>query len=54
MLQIKTIIDNSASKFDKEVNKALADGWTLTRRLAGPKPSLVCYLGRAVHDLQRL
>lgn len=36
MLQIKTVIDNSASKFDEEVNKALADGWTLTRRLAGP------------------
>lgn len=35
MLQIKTVIDNSASKFDEEVNAALADGWTLTRRLAG-------------------
>jgi hypothetical protein len=37
MLQIKTIIDNIASEFDKEVNEALAKGWTLTRRCLVPE-----------------
>lgn len=32
MIEIKTITDNTAYFFDKEVNKALADGWNLVRR----------------------
>lgn len=32
MLQIKTIYYRIASEFDEEVNAALAEGWTLTRR----------------------
>ena len=32
MLQIKTIRETDAADFDIEVNHALADGWTLTRR----------------------
>lgn len=32
MLQIKTIYEQSAPKFDEGVNTALADGWHLTRR----------------------
>lgn len=35
MLQIKTIRNADPSAFDEAVNAALADGWTLTRRLAG-------------------
>lgn len=36
MLQIKTIRNADPSAFDEAVNAALADGWTLTRRLSGP------------------
>ena len=36
MLQIKTIHTQSATDFDERVNEALADGWTLARRLTGP------------------
>jgi hypothetical protein len=32
MLQIKTIKEKTPEHFDKLVNEALADGWTLTRR----------------------
>lgn len=32
MKQIKTIIDKSASAFDKEVNQALREGWELVKR----------------------
>lgn len=32
MLQIKTIYDKYSDDFDRRVNEALADGWTLTRR----------------------
>ena len=32
MLEIKTIINNSAASFDRELNAALADGWELVRR----------------------
>lgn len=32
MIQIKTVIDLSSVRFDKEVNAALADGWELVRR----------------------
>lgn len=32
MLQIKTIYDKYSDDFDRRVNAALADGWTLTRR----------------------
>jgi hypothetical protein len=32
MKQIKTIYDGAQKEFDKRVNEALADGWTLTRR----------------------
>lgn len=32
MKQIKTIYNRSANAFDEEVNQALKDGWTLTRR----------------------
>ena len=35
MLQIKTIKETDPDRFDKRVNEALADGWTLSRRLAG-------------------
>lgn len=36
MLQIKTIKHPDPERFDDKVNEALADGWNLTRRLAGP------------------
>lgn len=36
MLQIKTIKHQNPERFDYKVNVALADGWTLTRRLTGP------------------
>ena len=36
MLQIKTIRHPDPDYFDTQVNEALADGWTLTRRLTGP------------------
>lgn len=32
MLQIKTVIDKVANRFDDRVNAALADGWELVRR----------------------
>ena len=32
MLEIKTIVANSPTYFDREVNKALAEGWELVRR----------------------
>ena len=32
MLEIRTIVNNSASSFDLELNAALADGWELVRR----------------------
>lgn len=32
MLQIKTICENDPAEFDKQVNAAIADGWTLTKR----------------------
>lgn len=35
MLQIKTIRRVDPCEFDEAVNAALADGWTLTRRLTG-------------------
>lgn len=35
MLQIKTIRDKDPAAFDEAVNTALADGWTLARRLTG-------------------
>lgn len=35
MLQIKTIKATFPRDFDQQVNEALADGWTLTRRLTG-------------------
>ena len=37
MLQIKTIKHQDPERFDDRVNEALADGWTLVRRLAGPE-----------------
>ena len=37
MLQIKTVFEKEADKFDKRVNAALIDGWQLTRRLTGPE-----------------
>lgn len=36
MLQIKTIRNTDPAAFDDAVNAALAEGWILTRRLAGP------------------
>ncbi len=36
MLQIKTIKRQNPELFDMAVNEALADGWTLARRLTGP------------------
>ena len=36
MLQIKTLKHPNPERFDEIVNEALADGWTLTRRLTGP------------------
>lgn len=36
MLQIKTIRRADPCEFDEAVNKALLEGWTLTRRLTGP------------------
>lgn len=36
MLQIKTIRNTDPAAFDEAVNTALAEGWTLTRRLTGP------------------
>ena len=32
MLEIKTITENTSLRFDREVNKALSEGWELTRR----------------------
>ena len=32
MIEIKTIIANSPAYFDREVNKALTEGWELVRR----------------------
>ena len=32
MKQIKTVCNPSTEPFDNEVNAALADGWTLTKR----------------------
>lgn len=42
MLQIKTIKDrlDNAEDFDKEVNTALAEGWTLTKREVLPPADL--------------
>lgn len=37
MLQIKTIYKASAAEFDKEVNEALADGWSISRRTFDPQ-----------------
>ena len=37
MLQIKTIKRKGPDTFDEAVNEALADGWTLSRRLTGPE-----------------
>lgn len=37
MLQIKTVFEKEAEKFDKRVNAALIDGWHLMRRLSGPE-----------------
>lgn len=34
MLQIKTIMEQNPETFDREVNKALAEGWRIVRRLA--------------------
>lgn len=36
MLQIKTIKRQDPELFDMAVNEALAEGWTLSRRLTGP------------------
>ena len=36
MLQIKTIKEPDPNVFDDTVNRALAEGWTLARRLTGP------------------
>lgn len=36
MIQIKTIRRADPCEFDEAVNEALAEGWTLTRRLTGP------------------
>ena len=35
MLQIKTVKETNPETFDEKVNAALAEGWTLTRRLTG-------------------
>ena len=32
MLEIKTITENTALRFDREVNRALSEGWELVRR----------------------
>ena len=32
MLEIKTITENTALRFDREVNKALSEGWEIVRR----------------------
>jgi hypothetical protein len=32
MLQIKTICENDPAEFDRQVNNAIAEGWTLTKR----------------------
>lgn len=37
MLQIKTIYKNDPVRFDAEVNEAIADGWTLSRRTFDPQ-----------------
>lgn len=37
MKQIKTIYSRSSNAFDEEVNLALKDGWTLTRRTFDPE-----------------
>ena len=48
MLQIKTIRNTDPAAFDEAVNAALADGWTLTRRLTGPGPDFVAEMEREV------
>lgn len=40
MLQIKTIYRRSAAEFDKDVNEALADGWSISRRTFDPNDFL--------------
>lgn len=36
MLQIKTICDKDAKKYDEEVNAALREGWYMARRGMSP------------------
>lgn len=37
MLQIKTVYDRDPDIFDKKVNAALKEGWTLSRRTFDPQ-----------------
>lgn len=51
MKQIKTIHNTDTAAFDEAVNTALAEGWTLTRRLTGPEgtgPGFVAELEREI------
>lgn len=48
MLQIKTIHNTDPAAFDEAVNTALAEGWTLTRRLTGPGPGFVAELEKEI------
>lgn len=48
MLQIKTIADKLTDRFDDRVNKALEEGWALTRRYYTPNEYFAAELERVV------
>lgn len=43
-MKIKTVYEQSAAEFDKEVNAALADGWKLTRRMSDQPAAFIAEL----------
>lgn len=53
MLQIKTIYKDSANVFDEEVNKALTEGWTLTRRTFDPNGFLAELERETITDAEK-
>lgn len=53
MKEIKTVIEKSPELFDEEVNKALAEGWNLTRRDVFPGHYFLAELERDVEPPKR-
>ena len=50
MKEIKTVIEKRPELFDEEVNKALAEGWNLTRRDVFPGHYFLAELERDVKN----